>query len=327
LNGVPDTYNFHLIFKGLFRCVPDRQNNSLAVLLVDARSPQRNSAGEPLRDHRAAIEFYTKDWRNSTPEPLRNFVEVTKRNKEPVGIYLLNRHDVKIGLSHGTLSPGLAFIEDNSATSFLRLPRIEDIAPGSARIRPEALASGNNCIARVLDLKHGIVRSERPSTFEGNELRWAFSLPRERSMLRVLRTADTEERARLIQELANTARVINLDVRVTAQVPAGASVIIDPTPFPNDAPVVDPPAFMLRPEGKDLEVWIKNRELEVILTESDREGMEEGCQGELVDFDWELQYNLSAETPDRRIPYRIDALNGDVAGGGCACGGCSGGGG
>ncbi len=103
--------------------------------------------------------------------------------------------------------------------------------------------------------------------------------------------------------------------------------MIDPTNFPNDLPRVNPPAFILRPlDGKDLEVWVKNRELDMILTESDKEGDEEGCQSENVDFDWDLQYNLSAETPDRRIPYRSDALNGDVTAGGCACGGCSGGG-
>ena len=56
------TYNFHLIFKGLFRCVPDRANGKLDIYLVDARSPKASTlTGEPLRDHRAAIEFRLDD--------------------------------------------------------------------------------------------------------------------------------------------------------------------------------------------------------------------------------------------------------------------------
>jgi hypothetical protein len=318
-------YKFHLIFKGLFRCVPDRQNNRLSVLLVDARSPQRSSTGEPLRDHRAVIEFRLKDWRNTTTELLRNFVTVNKRNKDEVGIFLLERHDIKVGLSDGAFSPGLTFNEGaDSPKSFLKLPRMEDIAPGSARIHPDAIEFGTNCIARVLELAHGEVGSERPSMLGETTLFWAFSLPRERSILQGLRATESPEKDLLSQELAREGKPINLDLRVTFDVPGNASVIIDPTSFPNILPRVDPPAFMLRPlDGKDLEVWIKNRELEVILTESDKDGVAEGCQSESVDFDWELQYNLSAETPDRRIPYRSDALNGDVSAGGCACGGCS----
>ncbi len=198
-------YKFHLIFKGLFRCVPDRQNKRLSVLLVDARSPRRSSTGEPLRDHRAAIEFRLKDWRNTTIERLRNFVTVNKRNKDEVGIFLLERHDIKIGLNDGIFSPGLTFNERaDSPKSFLKLPRMEDISPGSARIHPDAIAFGTNCIARVLDLAHGEVGSERPSKRGETTLSWAFSLPRERSILQVLRTTESPEKDLLSQNSPGT---------------------------------------------------------------------------------------------------------------------------
>lgn len=325
-----DHYNFHLIFKGLFRCVPNRTDKKLSVLLVDARSPRSSpTTGEPLRDHRAVIEFPLKAWRNRTSEPLRNLIEVNKRNKGKVGIFMLNRHDLLIGVSSGTLSPRLNFVDNGSSRDYRLLPQIEDIAPGAAQVADGALTRGENCIARVLDLDWGTVGSERPSTFDGEPLLWAYSPPREREVIRSLIEIETEslEKKRLRKDLAN-GREVNLDVRVTAQVPKGVSVILDPRPFPNNG-AVDPPAFLLRPPKgvKDLEVWIKNRELDVILTESDQEGSEDGCQGDLVDFDFELQYVLSENPQEKRIPYRSDTLDGPVTAGGCACGGCSGGGG
>ncbi len=322
-------YHFHLIFKGLFRCVPDRKNNNLSILMVDGRSPKNSPAtGEALRDHRAVIEFRLGDWRNRTLEPLRNFIEVNKRNKGKVGIYLLNKQDVQIGVSDGQLSPQLKFIEDNSPTSFLRLPRMEMISPGSEKIRADALELGKNCVARVMDLGHGEVRSERPSTFGGERLRWAFLLARKRDDLRRIFKAGGAEKEAMKRELFRSEEA-NLDLRISSRVPRGAAVLINPNPFPENGVALDPPAFMLRPEkGQDLEVWVKNRELDVILTESDGPGREEGClANELVDFDFELQYELSESAPERRIPYRSDAMDdGPVTAGGCACGGCSGGG-
>lgn len=324
------TYDFHLVFKGLFRCVPDRVNKRLTVLLPDARSPKINSAGEALRDHRAVIEFFLKDWRNPTSEPLRNFVEVNKRNKGEVGIYMLNRHDVRIGALNGALSPGLTFIEDDSPNSFSKLPQMNAISPGADAVAPNALNSGDGCVARVLDLDHGIVRSERLSTFRGHPLLWAYSVPRQRATITNFRNPQTvdPDKTALLQDLQQAAEV-NLDVRVTAQIPKDACVVLDPNPFPNDGFATDPPAFMLRPpeDGGSLEVWIKNRELDAILTESDKEGVEEGClDAEFVDFDFELLYALSANPGLKKIPYRDDTLrNGPVTAGGCACGGCSGG--
>lgn len=325
------TYDFHLIFKGLFRCVPDRVNKRLTILLADARSPKNNSRGEPLRDHRAVVEFFLKDWRNPTSEPLPKLVEVNKRNKGEVGIYMLNRQDIRIGAVNGDLSPGLTFIEDDSPNSFLKLPQMETISQGSGSVAQPVLDSGDGCVARVLDLDRGIVRSERLSTFRGHPLRWAYSLPRERARIEAFRDPQNADPDKLLlQQDLQQAVEVNLDLRVTAQVPKGTCVVIDPNPFPNDGFATDPPAFMLRPqeEGTALEVWIKNRELDVILTESDKEGVEEGClDAEFVDFDFELLYALSAnQNLARRIPYRDDSLsNGPVTAGGCACGGCSGG--
>lgn len=323
------TYDFHLIFKGLFRCVPSADKKSMNVLLVDAQSPKSNSKGEPLRDHRAVIEFFLDDWRNPTQEALPNLVEVNKRHKGQVGIYMLHRQDIRIGVVNGQLSPGLTFIEDNSPNSFLKLPRMEAISPGSGAVASSALTSGDGCAARVLDLEHGIIRSERLSTFRNQPLHWAYSLPRERTKITAYRSPQNNDPDKflLLQDLQQSAEV-NLDLRLTTQVPKGACVIIDPNPFPNDGFATDPPGFMLRPEeGKALEVWIKNRELNAIITESDRVGVEEGClDAETVDYDFELLYALSANPGPKKIPYRDDTLrNGPVTAGGCACGGCSGG--
>lgn len=319
-----ETYDFHLIFKGLFRCVPDRKNNRLTVLLADARSPKSNSHGEPLRDHRAVIEFYTKDWRNKTAEPLRHFAEVKKANKDTVGIFLLNRHDIQIGINQGQLSPALTFVEDGSETSFQRLPRMEEIAPGSERVREDSLRSGEGCIARVVDFEYGEVHSERPSTFKGEPLKWSFLTPQRRVDLERLIQTPGAERDQLRAALLESGREINLDLRVTIKVPIKSSIIIDPVAFPNDGNAVDPPAFMLRPEpGSELKVWIKNRELDAILTESDEPEGDENCL-ELVDFDFELQYGLSEAPGDLRIPYRTELLEeGHVVLAGCACGGCN----
>lgn len=318
-----ETYDFHLVFKGLFRCVPDRVNQRLTILLADARSPRSNIHGEPLRDHRAAIEFYIRDWRNRTSEPIRNFAEVKKANKDAVGMLLLNRHDIRIGVNQGELSPALTFIEDGSETSFLRLPRMEEIAPGSARVRESSLASGDGCIARVVDFTFGEVRSERTSKFNGEPLLWSFSTPRRREDVERLILTPGPARDQFRTELLQAGREINLDLRITVKVPIKSSVIIDPVPFPNDGNAVDPPAFMLRPDQGALEVWIKNRELDTILTESDDLEGEETCL-QKVDFDFELQYGLSESQGEIRIPYRTELLeDGPVVLAGCACGGCS----
>jgi hypothetical protein len=329
LSEAQDHYNFHLIFRGLFRCVPDRENGQLSVLLVDARSPQRSRAtGEPLRDHRAVIEFSLKDWRNRTSEPLNGLIEVNKHVKGATGIYLLSKQDIQIGVNRGQFSPDLTFIEDDSETSFRRLPRLEKITPGSGRVLNEALTSGTSCIARVLNLKHGEVRSERTSMLGEQRLQWAFSRPRERSAIKRLMESNDPERIALAKELL-TAGEINLDVRVTTRVPTGASVLINPNPFPNNGLALDPPAFMLRPDdGKDLKVWVKNRELEAVLAESDELNDKQGClEEDLADLDFELHYELSTEAKNLRIPYRGDMLSEDtpVSAGGCACGGCTGG--
>jgi hypothetical protein len=316
------TYDFHLIFKGLFRCVPDRVNNRLTILLADARSPQSNSHGEPLRDHRAAIEFFTRDWRNKTAEPLRHFAEVKKANKDTVGIFLLNRQDIQVGVDQGQLSPALTFVEDGSETSFQRLPRMEKFAPGSARVREESLRTGDRCIARVVDLDRGEVRSERTSKFNGKPLLWSFLVPRRREEVDSLIQTPGPERDRLRAELLESGGEINLDLRVTTKVPINSSVMINSVSFPNDGNAGDPPSFMLRPDQGELKVWIKNRELDAILTESDEPEGDESCL-ELIDFDFELQYGLSEAPGDLRIPYRTELLEeGPVVLAGCACGGC-----
>ena len=324
----PDHYKFHLIFKGLFRCVPDRKNNRLSVLLVDAHAGKISEVTqEPLRDHRAVLEFRLEDWRNPTDKGLADVIQVKKPKKGDVGLYLLNQQDIRVGTNNGELSPGLKFVEDDSPNDFRRLPQLEEVAPPFAPVLDSALQAGLNCIARVLDLDHGEVRSERPSTFEGSEVKWAFSRPRpSKGVLNpaALASDDLEE---LKQDL-ETAKVINLDVRVTTEVPNDASVLLDVNRFTPHAS--DPPAFVLRPSnGSDLEVWVKNRELEVILTESDQVDQEEGPQADhSVDSDFELHYQLSAaaEKTERKVPYRDNVLEGPVAAGGCACGGCTGGG-
>jgi hypothetical protein len=328
-----DHYKFHLIFKGLFRCVPDRENGRLSVLLVDARSPQKSVTGEPLRDHRAVIEFHSKDWRNKTadhafdPPGRVRLVEVNKPSKGKVGLFFLDHHDLAIRTSDGQLSPPLKLIEDESPTSFSRLPQIGRISPEAAQVHPDTLNGfAAKCIARVLSLSAGEVRSERTSTLGGQPVQWSFSSPRERSAIRLLRRTPGEEREALREELERNAQEINLDLRVTADVPAGSFVIIDPVPFPESGLAIDAPRFLFKPrKGHDLEVWIKNRELDAILTESDREGNEEGCQSELLDLDFELQYELSTNSSRRLIPYRSNSFSGgDVTAGGCVCGGCTG---
>jgi len=319
------TYDFHLIFKGLFRCVPDQRSGRLTVLLVDARSPKSNGHGDPLRDHRAAIEFYLDDWkRDESSEPPSHFAVVKKAKKEAVGIFLLNRHDIQIGVDQGELVPKLTFIEDGTNTSFSRLPRMEEISPRSARVKDASLERGAGCIARVVGLEYGEVRSERTSMFEGKPLQWSFSASRKKKDLEdLLGMSGSSEHSRLKNELHKGGREFNLDLRVTAKVPIESFVVIDPVPFPNVG-TPNPTPFMLRPQnGKDLEVWIKNRELDVILTESDAPDSEEECR-ELIDFDFELQYELSDTPGDILIPYRKETLDeGPVVLAGCACGGCT----
>lgn len=329
-----DTYNFHLIFKGLFRCVPSDDKKKLDILIVDARFPKRSVVtGELLRDHRALIEFRLDDWHNkevwrkNSQAALPHFIEVTKHNKGEVGIYMLQRQDVRIASSKGALSPALTFIEDDSPTSFLNLPRMSDVSPTSAQVSAEALGdSGINCIARVLGINWGEVRSERPSTFGGMLLDWSFSHPRTRAEVDTLRhpLTQTPQKDQLRKELAATGKPINLDLRITAKVPKDAYILIDPERIPNDTSPVDPSAFALRPaDGKDLEVWIKNREFDVAVTETDEPGMEEGCR-ELVDFDFAHYYLLSATVHGARIPYRSTAFDDNpVTNGGCACGVCA----
>jgi hypothetical protein len=328
--SVAQTYDFHLIFKGLFRCVPSADKKSLSVLLVDARSPKSNSKREPLRDHKAVIEFFLDDWRNPAQAPLRNFIQVKKPKKDLVGIYMLNREDIRIGVNSGTLSPSLSFKEDKSPDSFLMLPRMQDIAPAFAVVRPSALDdNAENCVARLLNLTFGTVTSERVSTFLGERLRWAYSIPRRRrKVAKLIGTVGGSEKETLRQQLKQGSREVNLDLKITMKVPVDAAVFVDPNPFPGVARV-DPPAFMLQPSaGRDLKVWIKNRELDAILNETDTADAEEGClDAEFVDFDFELIYGLSPEgaNKDKRIPYRSDMLDedGEVTAGGCACGGCA----
>jgi hypothetical protein len=330
----PQTYNFHLIFKGLLRFVPSSDKKKLDVLLVDARAPKASVVtGEPLRDHRAVIEFYLDDWhhqeewRKNSPAALPSLVEVTKNGKGAMGIYLLHRQDLKIGASQGQLSPALTFIEDGSPSSFSKLPQMSEVSPASAPVSADALGdSGKGCIARLLGIDWGEARSERPSTFDGMGLNWAYSAPRTRSEIEHLQlpSTNTPLKDQLKNELAADGKIINLDVRITAKVPVGTYILINPEGIPNDLFAVDPTPFVLQPAaGKDLTVWIKNRELDVILTESDDPKAEEGCR-ELVDFDFAHFYQISATTHDVRIPYRSAAFDDNpVSNGGCACGVCT----
>ena len=296
------SFNLNVVVKGLFVAVPDPQADpgNLMVLLVDARNARASSFSPgPLftAEHRPILEFLYDDWIDRRQLP--HLVRVIKRAKGEVGLFPLVHRDISLATTAGPLSGG---VQRQSVTP--ELPRFDSIEPGTGAVKPELLlpgplsaGSGNPCVARAR-FTAGSWRADRPSVDRaGNPQNWRFTRPADPS------------------DTGTSPRRISLDLIVTTTIPADEAVVVTTSPYRQNTRDV---SFQLRPRrpGGELTVWVKNRELDVILAEEDGFARERCAPSRPRDIDFELLYDLMQQPGGRRIPVRQGG-----SGGGCCCGG------
>lgn len=308
-----ETYQLHVVFRGLF--LVDPQEDGVYVYLPDARSPGISpSRSEPYREHTPLIEFHQEDWRNPSLE-MPQVIHVAKPNKKPVAMCFLHGEQIFIrGARFSFSSPEIP--EADRARFNQRYSQVpdgvwileDDDLHGVRQLHgfgPEIVEGGERKRAASVCFEQGVFKSERRSLGkDGKELLWT----------RVSGSAAQNE----TQASEEEPRPINLDLRVTLPVDRSDAVEIT---------LSSGTQFLLRPaDERDLTVWIKNRELETILEDSDLlpDPFISGCEllGRL-DLDHEILYglaysDLSSHLQDIRIPVSDDV---ETSGGGCACGG------
>lgn len=329
-----DLFTVKIVFRGLF--VASIERFSVDVLLPDASAPDEAIEKEkdprqtllrslrPLREHQVAVEFYVSDWHNRsdlTPQ----LVELHKPTKEPVAVYLVkDPKDTKIstiefgGLYQDAGEPPshlkvkkkhykkhgkLLVLEEHPEFGFDQLPRFEsDIEP--------AVAAKCTASARAI---FGEVYTERRSMRNGKERKW-----RGVSVLHgdYLSEAD-RKRLNLPAAPADLpARPINLDLVVRFALPMS-----NPLQVVCRGSRPTPRYFLLRPPapGGEVTVWIKNRELDAILRDSDllpfdpHAAMEDG---DATDRDHGMYMRLAKDPIQQRVP-RLDSAGVSDSGSGC----------
>ena len=329
-----DHYTVKVVFRGLFLAIIHESdapegtdpNGFVEVLLPDASAPAHliESSEEPLRtllrnlqplrEHQGILEFPLADWEN--PSDLTpGLIQVTKPTKEPVGMFFLKRHRIRFrGLwgREGVPPEDLveeSFLYSKLAARLLLLRRHPthgfDQLPGIGSDPTADLEAQEKGSAAITSLRFGEVFTERRSQLRGVERQWEQV---------------TSGQIGTPPNLAR-ARPINLDLVVRFDLPMTNPLLVVCEPFDEGQEVRQ---FILRPSQAErgVTIWVKNRELEATLADSDLLSDPFGipCPDfDGVDRDHAFYMRLAANPTDVLLPRDV---NDDAADCGSGCGGC-----
>jgi len=329
------TFPVKIVFRGLF--LASREEDHIDVFLPDASAPaaaikaetngQRRALLEglqPLREHQAAVEFPLADWDNRS-ELTPRLVQLHKPTKEPVALYLLHKEDIELGglyedphdlpdplkvTNGGTykkVGTGIRLLAKHKEFGWNQLAGFEsDLA------EPEEL---EQVCASTIVIRFGEVYSERRSLHGEVERCWEA-----RS---VLCGEYLSPEARAASGLPDAPpdgkpRWLNLDLVVRFRLRASNPLQIVCRPRQPGPPVR---SFILRPRtpGAEVTVWIKNRELDAILRDSDLvpdPHLLVDTDHDATDRDHAIFLRLAKEPAKLRVP-RDDTNFASDSGSGC----------
>lgn len=354
MSPTSDRFEVNVIFRGLFLAQPTEAG--IAVLLPDAREPNSRVNGStdplqralsrisPYREHQGIIEFRRSDWQIPTRE-LPDVLWVDKRSKGEMAFAILGSlsgrqrspHSIRFSTLSGDApalpgslkaKPGeyntsrlksktLQLLEGNHELAFDKLPRF-----GSA-VKDGAWGD----TIGFCHFEHGEVFSERRCKNGDGDLEWYLPTVKQLPNL-----------ARALHEVES--RSINLDLRVRFMLAATDELVLEVLSVPPGTSAVHPTvvflpdyegspggySFRLKPSDPSapMEIWIKNRELDRALLESDRleDSVLSGGGAVGIDVDHGLFMPLATHPELVTIPR---VKGGTIANAGCACGGCGGG--
>jgi hypothetical protein len=330
-------YTVKVVFRGLFLAVvhdSEQQEGTpptgfVEVLLPDASTPAHTIAksGEeirplleslqPLREHYGILEFPISQWENpSSVTP--GVIQVTKPTKEPVGMFFLKRHNIKFrdlwgqeenppgdlvedAHHYSKVGERLLVLRKHDVHGFNQLPGFDsDPTPHSPK--------RDKVITARATLEFGEIFTERRSKFKGVERKWEQLKP-------------GQVKKEPAPNLEN-ARPINLDLVLRFDLPITNPLLIVCEPLDPGLAVRQ---FILRPArpGQGVTVWVKNRELEATLLESDLLDDPFGIScpdfSDGVDRDHAFYMLLAANPENVTLPRDVSD---DAADCGSGCGGC-----
>lgn len=330
------TFPVKIVFRGLFLAA--RGEREINIYLPDATSPaaaienetnpvrQALLAGlQPLREHQAAIELPLADWDNPS-ELTPRLVQLHKPTKEPVALYLLRKEDIEIGGLYGDprdlpttpkVTEGGTYEQVGDVRLLARHDKFgwNQLAGFESDLNePEAIQGV--CAAATV-IRFGEVCSERRSLRGDDEERgW---LPRS-VLCGDYITPEVREAQKLPEAPPDgESRPLNLDLVVRFRLRASNPLQIVCKPREGGAP---PRSFILRPRapGAEVTVWIKNRELEAILRDSDLDPdpylLLVDPDHDATDRDHAIYMRLAKDPLQSRVP-RDDRDDASDSGSGC----------
>jgi hypothetical protein len=327
-------YVVKVVFRGLF--VAFVREGRVDVLLPDAKLPNESiatseeplktllSSLQPLREHHAALEFHLADWDNRS-DLLPRLAHLYKPTKQPVALYLLDQQELTFsGLYeeegqppsllkeerelYTQLSDGLLLLRQHPVHGYDQLPSF------GSDLRPDA---ATRCAATA-SLQFGEVYTERRSRRGPEQRLWRS--------VSVLSYVDAETRG--LMNLPEPPpfeepRLLNLDlvVRFTLALTNPLQITCRPVD-----PLLAPRYFILKPgdPSRELTIWVKNRELEAILRDSDLDPDPylAPAKGDATDRDHAMYMRLALDPKRMNVPRDH---NDDASDSGSGCGGVKGG--
>jgi hypothetical protein len=326
---VPQRYTVKIVFRGLCLSHKNLEEAKLEFFLPNASSEpslkldnpvnearaQVLGATRPFREHHAVLEFPQADWENRSSVVPR-LLAVTKPTKEPVALYLLKNESIHFRGLYGDLtelerpenlkadeerytrlSSKLLLLSSDEEYGFDQLPGYLCEVADDAK---------DNCSAHTA-LSVGEALTERRSRLGGADRTWS-EVPAPGTSGPVAPPAPI--------------RPLNLDIVVRFTLPVWNSLQVTCKPITGGEPG-DERTFILRPSdpSREVTVWVKNRELDAILLDSDAlpDPYPPLCphRGDL-DSDHALLVQLARRPELLTIPK---LMNGDAAdcGSGCGC--------
>jgi hypothetical protein len=322
-----DRYTVKVVFRGLCLSHVDPAAGALHLYLPEAsgepaaEDPVRRSILANLRpfaEHHAVLEFHQADWENRSSS-IPRLLQLTKPNKEPVALYLLREQRVHLKPLYGQgaaelpaeeslladreryerVSDSLLLLGKDEENGFDQLPAMR----GGIVDDPE-----EHCAATVA-LTVGEAFTERRSTKGKTKVTW--------------RETPAPGLGRDEQEAAGEIRAVNLDIAVRFTLPLWNPLCVSCEPLGGRSPA-DQVNLVLRPGDprRGITLWIKNRELEAVLQDSDLlpDPYSAGCREhrDELDRDHGLLVTLARQPEQLTILRRID---GDASDCGSGCGG------
>lgn len=328
------TFPVKIVFRGLF--LASREEQEIDVYLPDASSPAATIKNEkdpvrqallaglqPLREHQAAIEFPLADWDNRS-ELTPRLVQLHKPRKEPVALYLLHQEDIEIGglyedphdlPTKPKVTKGGTYKQVGKVRLLARHKDFgwNQLAGFDSELNDSAEVE-RVCAASTV-ISFGEVYSERRS------LRGA--IPRCWHIRSVLCEEYLDPAVRNASGLPQAPpdgkpRRLNLDLVVRFRLHESNPLQIICRPRQAGAL---PRAFILRPRtpGGEVTVWIKNRELEAILRDSDLDPdphLVVDPDHDATDRDHAIYMRLAKDPAKLRVP-RDDNNKASDSGSGC----------